>query len=145
LKHLQSAKEIDPNDPKVQDALFKVQKDITVKVKSFNESGIALFGSGDKEGAKKKFDQVLKLKPSDETANDYVKRMTGQQSVQKADAEKVKSLYYEGVNLYINGKIHEAIAKWQECLKQDPGNINAQNNIKKAQVKLQSIEKLSKN
>jgi cytochrome c-type biogenesis protein CcmH/NrfG len=70
--------------------------------------------------------------------------LTGQQSVQKADAEKVKALYYEGVNLYINGKIHEAIAKWQECLKHDPGNVNAQNNIKKAQVKLQSIEKLSK-
>jgi hypothetical protein len=48
------------------------------------------------------------------------------------------------VSLYINGKIHEAIAKWQECQKLDPGNVNAQKNIEKAQAKLQSIEKLSK-
>lgn len=142
-KYMTQAKEIDPKSQKVSDALFKIQKDMTVKIKALNEDGIALFQGGNKDGAKAKFQEVLKLKPSDETANDYVKRMTGQQSHEKADAEMVKGLYYDGVNLYINGKIHEAIKKWQECLKQDPGNVNAQNNIEKAMAKLQSIEKLS--
>jgi tetratricopeptide (TPR) repeat protein len=124
--------------------LFKVQKDITVKVKELDVKGVALFDGGNKEEAKAKFEEVLKLKSSDETANDYVKKLTGQQSQEKVDAEKAKALYYEGVSLYINGKIHEAIDKWKECLKQDPGNMNAQKNIDKAMVKLQSIEKLNK-
>jgi len=145
LKNLTMAKQFDPNNQKVNDALFKVQKDITVRVKDLDQEGVSLFESGGQDKAKLRFQEVLKLKPNDETANDYIKKMTGQQSTEKADAEQVKALYYDGVNLYINGKIQEAIGKWQECLKEDPGNMNAQKNIDKAMVKLQSIEKLSHN
>lgn len=144
LKYLEQAKEINPNSAEVASFLFKVQKDITLKVKALDAEGVSLFDGGNKEKAAKKFQEVLALKSSDETANDYVKKMTGQQSQAKVDAEKVKALYYEGVSLYINGKIHEAIAKWQECQRLDPGNVNAQKNIEKAQAKLQSIEKLNK-
>ena len=144
-KYISLAKELAPNNEKIGDAFFKIQKDISVKVKALDSDGVSLFESGDKEKAKAKFQEVLKLKSSDETANDYVKRMTGQQSQEKVDAEKVKALYYEGVNLYINGKINEAIDKWKAVLKQDPNNINAQSNINKAYAKLQSIEKLSHN
>jgi len=149
LKSLQTAKQMGSPNPAtnddIADQLFRVQKDISVKVKELDAAGIELFEKGNKEKAQAKFAQVLKLKADDETANDYVKKMTGQQSQQKVDAEQVKTLYYDGVNLYINGKINEAIGKWQECLKQDPGNVNAQNNIKKAQAKLNSIAQLSHN
>ncbi len=143
-KYLLTAKQVDSGNAKIDDALFKVQKDITVKVKDWDAQGVSLFEKGDKGKAQQKFQAVLKYKPNDETANEYVKKMTGQQSQEKVDAEKLKTLYYDGVNLYINGKIHEAVEKWQECLKQDPGNINAKKNIEKAMVKLQSIEKLSR-
>ncbi len=143
LKDLQQAKQIDPSDSKIAGFLFKVQKDITVKVKELDSDGTDLFNSGNKDKAMEKFQQVLTLKSNDETANDYVKQMTGQQSQAKVDSEKAKSLYYEGVDLYINGKISEAIGKWQACLQADPGNVNAQANIDKAKAKLQSIEKLN--
>src|SRR5665213_1530368 len=143
LKYLQMAKQIDSSSSKVAAFLFKVQKDITVKVKDLDAEGVSLFESNDKEKAKAKFQEVLKLKSNDDTANDYVKQMTGQQSQAKADAEQAKTLYYDGVSLYINGNIHEAIAKWNECLKADPGYVSANENIKKAEAKLQSIEKLS--
>lgn len=145
LKLLKTAKQIDPNNPEINSMLFKVQKDITVRIKDMDQEGVALFEAGNKDKAQLKFQDVLKLNSGDETANDYVKKMTGQQSHEKVNAEQVKALYYDGVNLYINGKIQEAIVKWQECLNQDPGNVNAQKNIEKAQVKLQSIEKLSHN
>jgi tetratricopeptide (TPR) repeat protein len=145
LKYLLEAKQINSNDPEINKTLFQVQKTITVKVKDWDAEGVSLFESGNKEGAKAKFTQVLKLKPNDETANEYIKKMTGQQSQAKVNAEKAKELYYEGVNLYINGKIHEAIAKWKECKVQDPGNVNAQKNIDKAMAKLKSIENLSTN
>lgn len=144
-KYFQVAQQLDPGNENVKGSLFRVQKDISNRVKELDEEGVALFNSGDKDKAKSNFAKVLQFKPNDDTANDYIKRMTGQQSQAKVDAEKVKALYYDGVNLYINGKIHEAIDKWKECLKQDPNNVNAQANINKAMVKLQSIEKLSQN
>lgn len=143
LVYLLQAKQIDQNNIDINGLLFKVQKDISVKVKNLDADGIELFNGNNKEQAKLKFQDAISLRPNDETANDYVKKMTGQQSQAKMDAEKEKELYYEGVNLYINGKIREAIKKWQECLAQDPNNINAKNNIEKANVKLQSIDKLS--
>lgn len=144
-KYISLAKDLAPENEKIGTTFFKIQKDISVKVKTLDADGVSLYEGGNKEKAEAKFQEVLRLKSNDDTANDYVKRMTGQQSQEKVDAEKVKALYYDGVNLYINGKIHEAIEKWQEVLKQDPGNINAQSNINKAMVKLQSIEKLSRN
>ncbi len=144
-KYLLEAQELDPKDYRIGENLFKVQKDISNKVKDLDAEGVSLFEGGDKGSAESKFMEVLRFTPDDNTANDYVKRMTGQQAQAKVDAEKVKELYYDGVNLYINGKIHEAIAQWQECLKEDSNNVNAQSNINKAMVKLQSIEKLSQN
>jgi len=145
LKYLTVAKQIDPNSEKINSQLFKVRKDIAVRVKDLNQEGVSLFEGGSQDKAKVRFQEVLKFNSSDETANDYIKKMTGKQAPEKVDAEQVKALYYDGVNLYINGKIQEAIEKWRECLKQDPGNVNAQKNIDKAMVKLQSIEKLSHN
>ncbi len=144
-RYFLEAQELNPKDSRIGGNLFKVQKDISNKVKDLDSEGVSLFEGGDKENSKSKFAEVLRYNPDDELANDYVKRMTGQQAQAKVDAEKVKELYYDGVNLYINGKIHEAIAQWQECLKEDPNNVNAQGNINKAMVKLQSIEKLSQN
>lgn len=144
-KYLLVAQQLNSSDAAIKENLFRVQKDISNRVKELNDEGVALFNSGDKDKSKKAFAEVLQYKPNDDTANDYIKRMTGQQAQAKVDAEKVKALYYDGVNLYINGKIHEAIDKWKECLKQDPNNVNAQANINKAMVKLQSIEKLSQN
>ncbi len=144
-KYFLEAQEINSKDPRIGENLFKVQKDISNKVKDLDSEGVSLFEGGDKDNSKSKFVEALKFNPDDSTANDYVKRMTGEQAQAKVDAEKVKELYYDGVNLYINGKIHEAIAQWQECLKEDPNNVNAQSNINKAMIKLRSIENLSQN
>ncbi len=144
-KFISLAKDLAPDNDEIGTNFFRIQKDISVKVKALDSDGVSLYENGDKAKAQDKFQEVLRLKSDDDTANDYVKRMTGQQSQEKVDAEKVKALYYDGVDLYINGKIHEAIEKWREVLKEDPGNINAQSNINKAMVKLQSIQKLSQN
>jgi len=60
----------------------------------------------------------------------------------KADAEKVKVLYYEGIQLYLDGKVREAIKKWNECLEEDPRNEGALKNLEKAHAKLKGIQKL---
>jgi hypothetical protein len=60
----------------------------------------------------------------------------------RVNASKAKSLYYEGVQLYMNGEIKEAVKKWRECLQEDPGHIEAQANITKALAKLKAISKI---
>jgi cytochrome c-type biogenesis protein CcmH/NrfG len=109
------------------------------------EKATDLLASGDKANAKAKAESVIAIDPNNEKAYDLIQQMTGKQAQEKVDADKVKALYYEGVNNYINGNIREAIAKWQECRKLDPTNVNAKNDIDKAMAKLQQIESLSRN
>jgi len=145
LEAMEAAYRIDSTNVDVKESLFQVKREIRNKVNNLLEQGTALFASGDKVNAKEKAEDVLAIDPNNEKANELIQQMTGQQAQEKVDADKVKALYYEGVNNYINGNIHEAVQKWQDCLKLDPTNVNAKNNISKAMAKLQSIEQLSHN
>jgi cytochrome c-type biogenesis protein CcmH/NrfG len=145
LLNLENAYRVDSSNVEVKDGLFKTKREIRGKVDSLLSEGTSLFDAGDKIKSKQKFEAVLTLDPNNEKANEFIQKMTGQQAQEKVDADKVKSLYYEGVNNYINGNIHDAVQKWQECLKLDPSNVNAKENINKAMAKLQSIEQLNHN
>ena len=143
LLDYETASGIDPANADVKEKLFGVRKNLSNKISQLLDDGSALMDSGNKDQASKKFQQVLTLDPENVRANDYITKMTGQTSEQKANSENVKTLYYEGVNLYLDNKIPDAIDKWKQCLVLDPGNVNAQQNISKAQAKLESIKKLS--
>ncbi len=60
----------------------------------------------------------------------------------KVNTAKVRTLYYDGIQLYLNGEIKAAIKKWRECLDEDPGYIAAQEKILKAQEKMKAISGL---
>lgn len=143
LLDYETASGIDPSNGDVKDRLFGVRKNLSNKISQLLDEGSVLMDSGNKDQASQKFQQVLTLDPENVRANDYITKMTGQTSEQKANSENVKTLYYEGVNLYLDNKIPDAIDKWKQCLVLDPGNVNAQQNISKAQAKLESIKKLS--
>ncbi|HVM32818.1 MAG TPA: tetratricopeptide repeat protein [bacterium] len=139
----ETASSIDPSNADVKQKLFAARKNLSNRINQLLDEGSALMDKGDKDQASQKFQQVLALDPENVKANDYITKMTGQTSQQKANSENVKALYYEGVNLYLDNKITDAVAKWKQCLVLDPGNVNAQQNIAKAEAKLASIKKLS--
>jgi tetratricopeptide (TPR) repeat protein len=143
LMDYETASGIDPNNGDVKQKLFGVRKNLSNRINQLLDEGSALMDSGNKDQASKKFQQVLTLDPENVKANDYITKMTGQTSEQKANSENVKALYYAGVNLYLDNDITDAIDKWKQCLALDPGNVNAQQNISKAEAKLESIKKLS--
>ncbi len=145
IHSLEEAKRIDPSSAEASNLLFRARSRMRSYVKETLDEGESLFAAGQKDKARERFLKVVALEEDNALANDYIKRLTGQQSQAKADSEKVKTLYYDGVNLYINGKINEAITSWKECLRLDPGYTNAQKNIDKAMVKLQSLKKLGQN
>jgi superkiller protein 3 len=136
---------MDPNNTDAKGKLFGARKNLSNKINQLLDDGSALMDAGNKDQANQKFQQVLALDAENVRANDYITKLTGQTSTQKANSENVKALYYAGVNLYLDNNITDAIAKWKQCLVLDPGNVNAQQNISKAEAKLESIKKLSGN
>jgi tetratricopeptide (TPR) repeat protein len=131
------------DNAEARNGLTQVNTLITDKVKKLVDSGRAHFEEGDKKAAKSSFEAALKLDPNNADANSYITRITGSESKTKVDADKVKTLYYQGVDLYVNNKIKEAIAVWQQLLKLDPNHQDALKNIERAKVKLKALQNLN--
>lgn len=70
--------------------------------------------------------------------------MTGTQSAAAVDARKIKELYYDGVDKYVNGDVEDAIKIWQKVLAMDPNYAEAKKNIARSREKLQAIKNLSR-
>jgi tetratricopeptide (TPR) repeat protein len=130
------------DNAEARNGLTQVNTLISDKVKKLVDSGRARFEDGDKKGARSSFEAALKLDPTNADANSYITRITGTESKTKVDAEKVKTLYYQGVDLYVNNKIKEAIAVWTQLLKLDPTHQDALKNIERAKVKLKALQNL---
>jgi tetratricopeptide (TPR) repeat protein len=131
-----------PSNADAKNGLTRVNGQISDKVKKSVDKGRGLFESGDKKGARSQFEAALKLDPTNADANDYITRITGSQSNAKVNAERVKQLYYQGVDLYVNNKINEAIKTWKDLLVLDPNHQDAAKNIQRAQAKLKALANL---
>ncbi|HDQ25320.1 MAG TPA: tetratricopeptide repeat protein, partial [bacterium] len=100
--------------------------------------------SNDPKKAEEYFRRVLALDPNNREANRQIERLTGRKSQAAVDAGKVRSLYYEGVDKYVNGDIENAIKIWESVLSLDKAHVEAQKNIRRAQEKLAAIKTLSR-
>ncbi len=100
--------------------------------------------SSNPEKALLNYKKVLELDPNNEEAGEAVKTMTGETSKFTVDAQKIKSLYYEGVDKYVNGDIESAIKAWEQVLSLEPSHTEAKKNIARAKEKLAAIKRLSK-
>ena len=70
--------------------------------------------------------------------------MTGKKSKVMLDAKRVRELYYEGVDKYVNGDVEGAIKIWEKVLSIDPSHVEARKNLRKAKEKLAALKKLAK-
>ena len=86
--------------------------------------------------AREDWKKVISLDPSNaqagaklsETSPGAEEKLTAEQSRQAQD------LYQKGLRAYLNGDNTEAVKDWQETLKIDPNNLNAQNNLVRAKL-----------
>jgi tetratricopeptide (TPR) repeat protein len=90
------------------------------------------------------YKKAIELDPNSEEANKGIEQLTGSQSKVALDAQKIKSMYYEGVDKYVNGEVDTAIKIWKQVLAMDPSHVEARKNIKRAEEKLQAIKSLSR-
>ncbi|MCE5300880.1 MAG: tetratricopeptide repeat protein [Spirochaetia bacterium] len=100
--------------------------------------------NSNREKALANYKKVMELDPENTEANKGIEDMTGSRSNVAIVAGKVKTLYYEGVDKYVNGDIETAIKLWQKVLTMDPGHVEAKKNIRRAEEKLAAIKNLGR-
>jgi tetratricopeptide (TPR) repeat protein len=133
----------DANNSKALNGITRVNS----KIEEDKENFLALAKQNKSSNEKKAveyYKKVVEMDPNNEEANKGIVNITGKQSSVSLDAQKVKSLYYEGVDKYVNGEVESAIKIWKKVLAMDPGHVEAQKNIKRAEEKLQAIKSLSR-
>lgn len=93
---------------------------------------------GNTDAAIADYKRVLNADPSNETAKKHLSGID-KSKVMRSVQSKVKKLYDEGIQLYIDGKYTAAIKNWEQVLELDPGHEKASLNIKKAKKKLEGV------
>jgi hypothetical protein len=80
---------------------------------------------------------ALQLRPGWAEARSGLRRTAHPALAHKAPA-RVRALDAEGMKAYLDGDLATAIKRWEEALKQDPGNPNVLNNLSRARAELKN-------
>ena len=64
--------------------------------------------------------------------------------LQQARARVIDKHYSEGIKLYRDEKLKEAVREWQVVLEYDPSHVNAKKNIEQAERLLKGLEQRKK-
>ncbi len=107
------ALEVAPSNPQIKKFLLRVEPD--------NE---AL-----KEPALSKKDRTKKKTVPDQAKQE--RKEARKESRISPEKKKADDLYYEGLRLYKQGKIDDAVSCWEQALKIDPENQKAQKSLEK--------------
>ncbi len=138
-----AALKIDEKNSKALNGITRVNSKIEEDKERFMQLGKQNRGT-DNDKAVLYFRRVIALDPGNEEANRNLEQLTGSRSKAAINEKEVKTLYYEGVDKYVNGEIDKSIEIWERVLKLDPAHAEANNNIKRARAKLAAIKSLGK-
>lgn len=133
----------DPNNEKAMNGVIKINANMDADKEKYLALGRQKVAS-EPDKAVNYFKKVLQIDPTNQEANTYIQKLTGKDAQVTIDAKMVKTLYYEGVDKYVNGNIEEAIKLWKKVLAIDPNHIESQKNIQRAREKLIAIKNLGK-
>ncbi len=137
----------DPENQKAKEMLDKVKKEINKKCEQHYKAGKRFLRNKEYKKAIKEFESVLKYKNVYKDTGvllvkarrSYKKKASKLLAQQK---QKIDKYLYNGIKLYREGKLREAIREWEKVLKIDPQNVKAKRYIKRAKYKLRQLEKL---
>jgi tetratricopeptide (TPR) repeat protein len=133
----------DSNNEKAMNAIIKINANMETDKEKYLALGKQKIAT-EPDKAVIYFKKVLQIDPNNQEANSYIQKLTGKADQTTIDAKTIKTLYYEGVDKYVNGDIENAIKLWKKVLTIDPNHVESQKNIQKAQEKLIAIKQLEK-
>ena len=102
------------------------------------DKGIAFLRRGMKDEAANEFRKVLRDDPNHREAQHYLTELTGAAGQEQIQAA-AKQFIRKGLDFYQEDKVQEAIAQWEEALKQDPANATAKAYIKGARDRAEKV------
>ena len=147
LVRFSSVVKTDPTHVEAQNMLQKVSTEIDDKVNNYYKTGLAFYEQGDYKDAIENFNKIIDLKGSFKDTSLLLTK-ANKIYAQKSEKEnqlseqKVESSLFEGIRLYRDGKLKEAIAEWEKILKVYPNNSKALKYINRAKYKLSQLEKI---
>ncbi len=100
------------------------------KFKKYYADGLNFYNKNQMEKAIVEFRKVLKIKPEHSKARKYFDKI----SIQLFD--KAKEYYKEGLTVYSDGDIEQAIQLWEKALKLAPDYPEAQKALERAKAKI---------
>lgn len=109
----------------------------------YYREGVLAYIRGDYTKALSLFKRVLEIHPDHVNAKSQIEKIK-----QETDAKKLKQakdMYNEGVSLYMNGQIENAISLWEGALKLDQYNPNIQRALDRARSELREKRLPEKN
>ncbi len=108
-----------------------------IKLQETIQRGLGYFEVGEYERALKVFEEALKLNPNNQLVRQYYEkaRIESKGSSEKMDPATERK-FLQGVDKFVKGQYKEAIAIWQEILKDHPYNKKVLTAIENARERL---------
>ena len=120
----------------------QISVDIAIQVKALYYKGVDQYVNDHAEVAIATWEELLKLDPAHGDAIKNIARAKAklralQQLDDGSDPDGSRSVFDEGVDAYFEGRLEEAVEKFQRCLQLKPGEARAMKAMKKAMENLE--------
>ncbi|MEK7766156.1 MAG: hypothetical protein AAB368_07955, partial [bacterium] len=132
----EQARDLEPSNTKVNDNLQKVAKRIDDSIARHTQDGNEAHRSGNKDAAKKAFEAVLALDPTNKDAAAAVKQLTGKESTVVASGEKITELRKKIITAYLSNDMITVEKLSKQALDIQPGNAEMTSYRDRARAKL---------
>lgn len=129
-----------PDNSEIMEMIENIKRNINKQqyeqtLKDIILEGLNIYKKGNIQGAIVKWQEGLNIDPENKQIKSYIK--SAQEKLEIIN--NLPKLLNEGLEIYKTGNINEAINKWEEVLKIDPGNKQAVNYINSAKQKSKEL------
>jgi len=104
--------------------------------------GLQLYSDGEYEEALVEFEAVARFDPNYLKVQEYIARVKAEMRDVRTYSPEILTIYYNGIDLFVQKKYEEAIVEWEKILKIDPYNKLARRNIREARERLKKLKEL---
>jgi len=111
-----------------------------LRIVNLYNSALQSFNQGRYEDAQRDLEELLKLDPNHEEANNlYAMAKRKLTPLTKEEEETVRRLYLRGMQFFSKDQYAQAIVEWEKILKIDPTNESVRRNIEEARTRLEQL------
>ena len=107
-----------------------------ISIEDLQKKGLKLFRKGEYLRALKAFSQLIEKNPNNVIAESYLKECRTKLN------KRIAELFNSGMRFYTGGDYEAAIREWDRILEIDPNHQSSLEYKKRAQERLEALEKL---